>query len=168
MNTMENLREEVAQRMRNTMHGKEIDHFENDVRMEHMLGITPIGEDHHPSAESDTILDADHPFWDDWHEDTISGFSVRQHVQTAIRSLKDDDLLKVTYPYGEEAEIAYVEVETPSDDFVDNVECKECGAVVDADLSIDGDMRAFYFVNLEVDCPECEFAGVYETELTRQ
>jgi ribosomal protein S27E len=163
MNTMQDLREEVASRMHETLHGREIDEYENRVQIEHMLGITPIGEEHKPKNENGTILDADHEFWEDWHKKSITGWTVRQKVETAVRSLHEDGFLRVTYPYGEDAEVAYVEVDDLGADDTSQVivTCDYCGEVVAGRVSISKAGIHPYTAELHVNCPECGNESTY-------
>ncbi|AGM11420.1 hypothetical protein M199_gp246 [Halogranum tailed virus 1] len=169
MNTMEDLREEVAVRLRRVLHGQEIDMFENEVRIPHMLGITPIGETHDPKNEEHTLLDAEHEFWDDWHDEIVTGYTVNKKIETAIRSLQEDEVFRIMYPYGKEAEVAYVEVDeigrnTPMDN---TTECQECGETVKGDVNIEPSGN-HYAIQMHVNCDECGFSGIFETLLTRR
>jgi len=169
MNTMEDLREEVAVRMRRAMHGQEIDTFESDVQIPHMLGITELGETHSTSDEEHTILDEEHEFWQDWHDDVVTGYVVTEKIETAIRSLREDNVLRITYPYGKEAEIAYVEVdEIGRNANMDNTtECTSCGERVTGDVSIEPS-GSHYSIDMKLECENCGFSGVFSKILTRK
>lgn len=165
---MEDLREEVAVRLRRVLHGQEVDMFENEVRIPHMLGITPIGETHSPKDEEHTILDANHEFWEEWHDDIVTGYTVNKKIETAIRSLREDDIFRITYPYGKEADVAYIEVDeigrnAPLDNKTD---CAECGNSITADVEI-AEKNGHYSIRMSLDCDECDFTGLYERMLTR-
>lgn len=165
---MADLREEVATRLRNALHGREIDMMENRVELPHMLGITPIGKIHDPNNEDMTILDTKHPFWEDYHEDVRTPNAVSEKIQTAIRSLRRDDIFRMTYPYGEEAEVVYVEVdkmERESEQMT--TECAECGETIDANLELRNAGKSYILI-ANLDCPHCEFGGVYEEPMTRR
>jgi len=168
MNSMEDLREEVAVRMRRVLHGQEIDTFKSDVQIPHMLGITELGERHVEENEEHTLLDPSHEFWDAWHDDDVTEYIVNEKIQTAIRSLREDETLRVTYPYGTEAEIAYVEVdEIGRNTVLDNTtDCIECGESVQSDMSVEKTGKS-YAVVLSVEC-DCGFSGVYETNLVKR
>lgn len=168
MNTMEDLREEVAVRLRRVLHGQELDMFENEVRIPHMLGITPIGKTHDPKDEEHTILDADHAFWEEWHDDIVTGYTVRKKIETAVRSLREDDIFRITYPYGKEAEVAYIEVdEIGRNAQLDNTTtCANCGASIKADLEI-VESNGQYSIRMTLDCDACDFSGLYERHMTR-
>lgn len=166
MNRMDDLRREVASRLRNSLHGREIDMMENRIELPHMLGITPIGKIHDPHNEEMTILDTKHPFWQEYHETVNTKSAVTEKVETAIRSLKKDDIFRMTYPFGEEAEVVYVEVDKMGIEQEDTTTCMECDAeiVYNLDLVNNG---SSYFFEVELDCPECDFTGKFERGMTR-
>lgn len=169
VNTMADLREEVASRLRNSMHGREIDMMETvKPRVPHMLGITPLGKVHDPKNEEMTLLDTKHPFWQDYEEDVRTKNQVMEKIETAIRSLKEDNIFRMNYPYGEEAEVIYVEVEKLQPTANDmKTSCKECGTILTAQPNLTQD-RGHYYLKFSIDCPDCEFAGVYEQNLHRK
>lgn len=167
MNTMEDLRREVASRLRNALHGRQIDLMKTSVELPHMLGITPIGKEHDPRNEEMTIIDPKHPFWNDYESTVDTERKAIDEVTDAIRSLRKDGTFKKTYPHGEEADIVYVEVDTLDPDANEmETECQECGASVDADVSLEpmGDSYSFY---VAVDCSSCGFSGAYKRPLIR-
>lgn len=169
VNTMADLREEVASRLRNNLHGKEIDMMESvPPRTPHMLGITPLGKLHDPDNERDSLMDSGHQFWQHYEEDIRTKNAVTEKIETAIRSLKEDNIFQMTYPYGEEADIIYCEVEKlHSDTNSMKTSCKDCGALLSAqpDLVEEG---GHYHLSVSIDCPKCEFSGVYKQGLIRQ
>ena len=72
MNTMEDLRREVASRMRASLHGREIDMVEQVTpELPHMLGITPLNKIHDPKNEEMTLLDPQHHFWQQYEDDPM-------------------------------------------------------------------------------------------------
>lgn len=168
VNTMADLREEVASRLRNSLHGREIDMMETvKPRVPHMLGITPLGKIHDPENETMTLMDTRHPFWQEYEEDIETNNQVMEKIQTAIRSLKEDNIFRMTYPYGEEAEVIYVEVEKiqPSSNSMKTT-CAECGAILSAQpdlIQSDG----YYNLRVSVDCDKCDFSRVLEQNLQR-
>lgn len=167
VNTMEDLRREVATRLRNTLHGREIDMIEHKKpRLPHMLGITPIGKIHDPQNEEMTLLDARHQFWSEY-EKPISDKAARQELETAVRSLREDDIFRMTYPYGEEAEVVYCEVDELTTD--DNIQtsCQECGANLDAQPDLVHNSSSYY-ISVSLDCDECGFSGTFKRKLLRQ
>jgi hypothetical protein len=169
VNTMEDLRHEVASRLRNSLHGREIDMMEGvKPRLPHMLGITPLGKVHDPKNEEMTILDTSHPFWTDYEDDVRTKNKLMEKVQTAIRSLKEDDIFRMTHPYGEEADVIYVEVDKvqPTDNSM-KTSCKECGTTLSADPLLN-EGRGTYHLSFSLDCPECDFSGIYEQSLVRK
>ena len=169
VNTMADLREEVASRLRNSMHGREIDMMETvKPRVPHMLGITPLNKVHDPKNEEMTLLDTKHPFWQDYEEDIRTKNQVMEKIETALRSLKEDNIFRMTYPYGEEADVIYVEVEKLQPTANDmKTSCVECGTILTAqpNLSQEGN---HYILKFSIDCPDCEFSGLYEQNLIRR
>jgi len=157
-NTMEDLKREVAYRLRDTLHGSEIDTLENDMpTLEQMLGIVPIGEEKEIGDIEGTILAADHDFWDLYYKDVLTTAAAKEEVESAIYLLRDDGVFNVSTPYGEEAGIWYCEVSGIGDDNYDGhtTECVECGASIDADSELVR-MGNAYKLRFEIDCPRCD------------
>lgn len=131
-NTMEDLRKEVATRLRETLHGREIDTMEKGMpEIEHMIGVVPIGAISTKECEKGTILDPHTDFWNDYEEDVKTKGKVKDKIATAMQSLEDDGTFDISWPYGEDGGIAYVEV----DEYEDRsnsmtTECRECGAII--------------------------------------
>lgn len=172
-NTMADLREECATRLRETIHGREIDMMENTVKLPHMLGITTIGAIHTHKAERNTLLDSNHEFWQDFEEEVNTDGKAQRKVESAVRSLRADDIFRMTYPYGEEADIVYCEVDEmqPRADTLLTTECGGCGETIDVPLSLDmkdswGDNnRSFYTLRANIDCPHCDFSTIREASM---
>jgi hypothetical protein len=156
MNTMRDLRATVAERLKETLDGSEIDMMDTvKPRVPHMLGVTELGEPHDPTNESGTLLDSQHEFWQEYEEDIETRGQVKQKIETAIRSLKDDDIFRMTHPYGEEADIVYIEVDDISaDSSLIQTECRVCGSRVttEPDLRL---IRGSYHIAFHIDCNEC-------------
>lgn len=169
VNTMADLRHEITVRMRNAIHGREIDTMNTVTpRLPHMLGITPIGKCHDPNNEEMTLLDVNHPFWDEYERDLTTSGQVKEKIETAVHSLEEDGILRVTYPHGVEAEVLYVEVDEPETrDNTMETTCKNCGSEISTELNLLQD-TGHYFINVPVSCSECDFSGVYETHLQRK
>lgn len=170
MNTMKDLRKEVASRLRNSLHGREIDMIEEvRPRLPHMLGITPLNKVHDPQNEEGTLLDTDHQFWQDWHKSVETKAEASRNIETAIHSLSEDGVFRMTYPYGEEAEIAYVEVDKIESDDTNILQtsCKNCDTLVRTVPNL-LQKGKHYYINVTVDCPECEFSGTFERSLRQQ
>lgn len=168
-NTMADLRREVSTRLRNALHGKEIDMMKGQKpELPHMLGITPLNKQHDPLNEEMTLLDISHPFWQEYEEDIATMNQLKQKIETAIRSLKEEGVLQMTYPYGEEADIIYVEVERlENESNVLQTSCTECGAPIASQLSL-AEERNSYYISVSLDCDSCEFGGKYERNLVRR
>lgn len=168
MNTMEDLRKEVASLMRETIHGREIDTLENTVEVPHMIGVTPIGESHSPENERGTILDPSHEFWEEWHDDIVTVTVAGAKVETAIRSLADDGIFENTYPYGKSADIIIPKIDRVENMTVDvSTACLECGEEVIPSLSVE-DSASTYELQLSVSCADCGYSGLYSTNFVRK
>lgn len=152
-NTMLDLKEEVQTRLRNALHGREIDERANDVRLPHMLGITPIGKVHDPKNEDMTLLDPEHPFWSSYHEDVSTANEVVEKVETAVRLLKEDGAFRITYPYGEDADISYTEVDDVRQKSSYTVLCDSCDGIASASLDIEH--RGSYTIVVDIFCEDC-------------
>lgn len=132
----------------------------------HMLGITPLGKVHDPDNERMTLLDSGHPFWKEYEESVRTRNRVTEKVETAIRSLKEDGSFRLTYPYGEEADIIYVEVDklTPQTRNMKTT-CKECGEPITAQPDLQHVHPSQYCLAISLDCEACDFDAVYEQTL---
>jgi hypothetical protein len=145
------------------MHGREIDMMESvKPSIPHMLGITPLNKTHDPANEEMSLLDTKHPFWSEYQDDIQTRREVTEKIETAIRSLKEDDIFRMTYPYGEEAEIIYVEVDTleTTENNMLQTSCKECHSPLTADLLLT-QTRGSYQLSVSLDCDECGFSKKY-------
>jgi hypothetical protein len=157
-NTMSDLRKEVARRLRDTLHGREIDTMKRGKpEVPHMLGVVTLGAISTPEAESGTILDPDHGFWSEYYDDVKTKNGVLREIQSAMHSLKEDNIFRVTTPYGEDAGIMYVEVDeiAESPDPL-SAACKECGTDVMTEMQISLNCNE-YSVIFNIDCPNCAF-----------
>jgi hypothetical protein len=165
---MNDLRTEVAIRLRETLDGKEVDMLEDDILIEHMLGIAPLGD---PVSESDTdntLLDKNATFWQRWHDTIHTEYDIRKKISSTIKSLMEDGILNISYPYGKDAEIAFIEVNWPSDSSVSiHTTCNNCESIVDASLSL-GPVKNSYNMVVEVACENCGKDSVYESHMTRR
>lgn len=151
---MADLRREVSRRLRDTLHGREIDTIEYGTpEMEHMLGVVPLGAISTEKVEKGTILDPEHDFWQAYYEDINTENAVRTEIETAMKSLKEDDIFRVTTPYGDDAGILYVEVgSTEQNDIVTT--CVECGASIETKPEIVLE-RDRYVIQFDIDCSSC-------------
>jgi hypothetical protein len=174
MNTMADLRRECATRLRETVHGREIDMFENTVEIEHMLGIVPIGVHSNHEVEQGTILDPDHDFWTDYEETVRTRNAVTQRIESAIRSLKKDDIFTMTHPYGEAADIVYCEVEELGEqsDLMLPTRCHSCSNEIAAPIELEYTEGysggGSYDLSVNIDCPHCEFSRSLSGSLQRE
>jgi hypothetical protein len=166
VNTMEDLRREVASRLRNSLHGREIDMMEHKPRLPHMLGVTPLREVHDPNNEEMTLLDTKHPFWQDFEGDARTRSQVTEKIETAIRSLREDDIFRMTYPYGQEADIIYVEVDPLTESSSWEADCHACNSTLSAEPSLE--RTAFtYTLKFNASC-DCGFEKTYKTVLEEE
>lgn len=168
-NTMADLRREVARRLRETLHGREIDTMEKGMpELPHMLGIVTIGAISTDKAIKGSLLDPDHEFWGSYYEDVNTQSGVEDEVQSAVRSLKDDNIFRVSTPYGEEAGIWYCEVgdidESPNRMVT---ACTECGASIPTEPELNHHYGR-YNLQFTLDCPECDFSETMGTHLTKE
>lgn len=167
--TMADLRREVARRLRDTLHGEEIDTMEKGMpELPHMLGIVTIGAISTPEAEKDSLLDCDHEFWSDYYEDVNTKGKAKREIQTAMRSLKEDNVFRVSTPYGEEAGIWYCEVgdidETPNRMVT---MCEDCSESIPTEPQINHSSGR-YSLTFELNCPNCDFSESFGANLHKQ
>lgn len=169
MTTMADLREFVRDRLRESIHGKEIDTLEKGMpEMPHMLGIVPVGAISTKEAEMGTILDCDHEFWDDYHETVNTKNKAKKQVRTAMMSLREDGIFRVTSPYGDDAGILYAEVDSGDNEFkLMDTECAKCHADIKVEPTLSMDY-GLYRVMFYIDCSECDFDTVVGRELSPQ
>lgn len=169
-NDMEDLRREVQRRLYETLHGKEIDMMEGVTpHIPHMLGITSLNAIHTHHSEEGTLLDPSSDFWENYEEDIETKSAAARKIQTAIRSLKDDGLFEMTWPYGKEADIAYCEVEPVDNqdtDILIESPCPECGEILDPEPSLNITTGSGH-LKLSVKCDECQFTATYGTAIYR-
>lgn len=155
---MNDLRRECAKRLRSTLHGREVDLFYEDVDVAQMLGVAEFGTISTRDAEQGTILDPDHSFWDEYTEEVQTRNAVYSHVKSAISSLREDNIFKITHPYGEAADVVYCEVERfgePSGVGV-RTTCKSCGQNTMATLNI-VNRNGTYSLEGDISCEACGF-----------
>jgi len=172
---METLREYVGRQLRDTLHGKEIDMMQAvKPRLPHMLGLLEIGEVIGPSDVDGSILDPTHEFWDNYYKEVNTRNKAEEEVISAVESLKADGLFRMSYPYGEEGGIVYVEVERPelySERVAGNnsitTPCKECGQTLRTAprLVLYSDS---YHIKFSLNCDECGFDESYRRRLMEE
>jgi len=165
-NTMEDLRDAIAQRMKDAIHGREFDTVDGSMpKTPHMLGVIPTGAISTPEAEKGSILDPAHEFWSTYEKDIETRGGVKREVETAIQSLADDDVLEMTMPHGEDAGIYYVEVDYNQNERQSlDVACEECGSFAPVTERIKQNSGHYWF-EFEVDCAECTFDTTVRTAL---
>lgn len=167
MRDMSDLRSVVRHRLDETLDGKEVDTA--DVPMPsipQMLGIVPINSESTKEKEEGSILDHNHPFWDDYYKEIGTRAGASREVESAIRSLVDDEIVTISTPYGNNAGIWYVEVqdEESSDTRLIDVACHDCGEVVGVEPSI-RQLYGQYHLSFDVDCDECGLSERIGTSL---
>lgn len=166
-NTMADLRREVANRLRDTLHGREIDTIEGQMpELPEMLGVVPIGVRSTVAAEKGTLLDHNHSFYDDYYKSVETKRAAHDEIQTAVQSLKDEGVLNIMEPYGSDAGIFYVEVEDLDDTTGLDTTCAECEERVTAEPDIVRRGKR-YELRYHIDCPACDFSRVVENNLIR-
>lgn len=166
---MADLRREVAKRLRKTLHGREIDTMEKGMpELPHMLGIVTIGAISTPEAEKGSLLDPDHEFWDDYYKDVKTKGKVSNEIQSAVQSLKEDNIFRPSTPYGEEAGIWYCEV-GDIDGEANRIltVCTECGESIPTEPELKHNYGQ-YTLEFSLDCPECDFSDTFGTFLNKQ
>lgn len=164
-NTMVDLRKLVAQKMRAALHGREFDVLEEDISVEEMLGIFDVGAKN--TDFSGTLLDPDHEFWDAWYEDVYSIRSAESKIESAIRSLKADGHVDIVEPYGNEADIIYVEVSVPQEQTGGATECPSCKRVATVDRTFTQATFGQLTVRYKLNCPNCGETNIYERPFHR-
>lgn len=168
-NTMADLRREVAQRLRKTLHGKEIDTIEMGMpEMPHMLGIVTIGAISTPQAVKGSIMDCDHEFWDEYHEEVNTNNKAKKEIKSAMHSLKEDNIFRVTTPYGDDAGIWYCEVGTIDERPTQmKTVCTNCQAPINTSPEL---KHAYgrYRLAFSLECPSCDFSDTISTSLHLQ
>lgn len=166
---MADLRDLVRKKLRNSVHGREIDTLEYGTpELPHMLGIVPLGAISTETAEKDTLLDCNHPFWDDYHKEINTRNGAKTEVRTAMMSLRDDGIFRVTSPYGDDAGILYAEVDSQnSEPSTMETECAECGATIVAEPTLSMNYGR-YRVTFTINCSVCDFETVVGRELSTQ
>jgi len=172
--TMYDLRVTVAERLRDTLHGKTVDMMQPvKPRLPHMLGFVEIGAVVDPNMIDGSLADPSHEFWDTYYEEVRTRNAVEDELITAIESLKETGHFRMVYPHGEDAGIVYVEVDCPSDEQTPVSEeqftttCSNCDAPLLAtpSLVLHGDS---YYVKASIECDECEYAQTVSRRLTRE
>jgi hypothetical protein len=163
-NTMDDLRRIVTEKLYETLHGKEIDMVEQMTpELPNMLGIVPLDTMATHGATQGTIMDIDHEFWEDYYRDVKTRRGVEEELHTAVRSLREDGILQMTYPYGEDAGIVYVEVEY---DDSETTRCAECGGA--ASLEQSAELSAGeYYLSVSIECQHCDFSRTCGRRLRR-
>jgi len=168
---MKHLRQEVQKRLHETLDGRRFDLMEWSPRLPNMLGICPIKATCSPEDKRGTLLDPNIGFWNKYEgRDVFTKRHAEEEVQSAITSLKEDGLFRLTYPYGEEGDIVYCEVEpVERNDASIQIEspCPECGAELDTSPNLELTTGSGY-LNISVECRDCSFAGEYETTMYRK
>jgi hypothetical protein len=163
-NTMADLRREVARRLRETLHGREIDTLEKGMpELPHMLGIVTLGAISTEKALKGSLLDPDHEFWSDYYTDVKTQNEAESEIESAIHSLKDDGTFTVSTPYGEKAGIWYCEVDeihAPSNEMITS--CAECGEAISVEPNLT-QHYGMYTLKFSLDCPSCDFEQTLST-----
>jgi len=164
----EDLRKEVAHRLRRAIHNETFDMLDPiPVQIEHMLGITPLGSVVPQSARDDTILDPHHWFWQAYHDDGVNSTEVENLITDTISWLEEENILQIeedetTDHYYNVCVDMYPQETTDRE----QTTCIECGGVADVSHSIEGDAQ--YMSVYEIVCTKCGASGIYNTVLVRR
>lgn len=170
---MSDLRREVAIRLKESLDGETIDMMEGiKPRLPHMIGATPLDEVVDPEHFSDTLIDPSHDFWDDYYKDIRTESKSTEEIVTAINTLREQELFRMVYPYGEDGGIVYCEVDDPrqsrmiSQDMSLATICKSCGEGLSTSphLAVNG---GYYYLKFTVDCENCDFKSTFEQNLIK-
>jgi hypothetical protein len=155
---MEDLRRVVAKKLRETLHGREIDTMKKGMpQIEHMLGIVPIGAISTKECEEGTILDPNIEFWNEYEEEVKTKGKVRSKIETAMNALSSEGTFNISWPYGKDGGIAYVEVGDVSESANSMVtECDNCGASIPTRPNLKHTIRGYKLL-FDLDCPSCDF-----------
>jgi L-fucose mutarotase/ribose pyranase (RbsD/FucU family) len=93
-------------------------------------------------------------------------YDIRKKISSTIKSLMEDDILNILYPYGEDAEIAFIEVNWPSDSSVTiHTTCSNCGDIAEASMSLTP-VKNSYNLIASVSCENCGNDALYESNMT--
>lgn len=162
VNTMKDLRQEVVTRLRTSLDGRNVP---KKTRLPKMLGVTPHNKVHDPNNEDGTLLDISHQFWQDYHKNIRTHSELRGEIHSAVDSLREDGVFRLT----ESGDEYYCEVDKLPEqtNFMKlHTTCKECGSDLYTSPSLDQD-SGYYNVMFSMNCPNCDFSGVYEAHLNR-
>jgi hypothetical protein len=134
----------------------------------HMLGIVTIGAISTDKAIKGSLLDVNHEFWESYYEDVNTQTAVKNEIESAIRSLKEDGVFRVSTPYGDDAGIWYCEVGDIDEDPNRMVTvCTECGSSIPTEPELKHSYGRYSLV-FDLDCPDCDFERTIGTQLPGQ
>lgn len=152
------LKKFLHNRLRETIHGNEFDMVTDKIDIEMMMGVE-YGEG---------ILSVSHELWDTYPEPIETHDDIERAISMVVRTLKADGTITTTFPYGEEAEIIYCEVEKPetNDDSI-SVECASCDAYASAETVYVPEGNT-YKLKLTVSCSFCGHNGSYQRTLIKE
>ena len=173
--TMEDLRVKVAGLLRETLHGKSIDMMQPvKPRLPHMLGYTEIGEVHDPKNEAGTLMRSQCEWWDDYYKEVETINQAIEQVTMAIETLREDNHLRMTYPYGEEGGVIYVEVDDPKQYSFDSISqqtykfpCENCDQTLRTAPRLVLN-SGYCDLKVLVECENCGFERTYSRKIIRE
>jgi hypothetical protein len=135
----------------------------------HMLGIVTIGAIPTDKATKGSLLDPDHQFWETYYEDVTTKGKAQRKIESAVRSLKEDNIFQVNTPYGEDAGIWYCEVGTVDDSpNLMRTECLNCGESLSTEPNLTVQVHGKYSLNFEISCESCGFNETFGAPLHKQ
>lgn len=172
--TMKNLRVKVAGLLRETLHGKTVDMMQTvKPRLPHMLGYTEIGKVHDPKNEEGTLMRSRCEWWDDYYKEVETINQAIEEVTMAIETLREDELFRMNYPYGEEGGIIYVEVDDPeqysfaSPQQTYKLPCENCDQTLRTSPRLVLN-SGYCDLKVLVECEKCGFSRTYSRKLIRE
>jgi hypothetical protein len=168
MNTMQDLKFQVAQQIDETIGGHMFDLTEENLTVSQMIGIDPIDRETEKYKTEETILDPHHSFWESWYDGRVSQFNTFELVEAAIHLLVKDETVIITDVYEEDSDLVYVEVNIDNKPPVyTSATCDSCGNKARAKISF-LPASANYMLRMELHCDNCNNDGVYTAPLVRE
>jgi len=160
MAQMSDLKYRIHQLLKENIDGKKVDMLVENIELPHMIGVSPIGADHTVSNEVGTLLDPTHSFWNKYEESVTTRTEAYTECETAIRLLKEENVLTMEYPLGQEGDIVYVEVD---DIQIDGLECVNCLSTNTKHNKELERVDTVYVETLTISCMDCGITKTFST-----
>jgi hypothetical protein len=165
---MKDLKDLVAQQIDDTIGGHMFDLTSENLTVTQMIGVAEIDGGKEAYQTDDTILDPEHPFWNDWYDGRVTQFNKFELVEAAVYLLVKDEILMITDVYGEDSDLVYVEVDNTPDNHVNtSVRCQECGHPAGASVEF-LPTSPNYTLQMNITCAHCGESGVYTSVLVKE